>query len=69
MSRLVWNAVIYWSAVRRLPEFSGHSGRRYPGQQPPRPREVEPRRMRLPPTFSQVLFEFINLFLFTMLWS
>ena len=54
VSRLVWNAVIYWSAVRRLPEFSGHSGRRYPGQQPPRPLEVEPRRMRLPSTFSQV---------------
>ena len=54
VSRLVWNAVIYSSAVRRLPEFSGHSGRRYPGQQPPRPLGVEPRRMRLPPTFSQV---------------
>ena len=46
--------MIYSSAVRRLPEFSGHSGRRYPGQQPPRPLGVEPRRMRLPPTFSQV---------------
>ena len=57
VSRLVWNLVIFSSATRGLPEFSGLVGKRFPGQQPPRPMEITPRRMKLPPTFSQVIMQ------------
>ena len=40
-------------AGRRLPEFRGYRGRRFPGQQPPAPPRIAPRRLQLPPTFAQ----------------
>ena len=35
---------VYFDAKRRLPEFSGLQGRRYPGQPSPLPYVVTPRR-------------------------
>ena len=43
---------IYFDAKSRLQEFSGFRGRRYPGQECPRPPFIEPRRPSLPPDFS-----------------
>ena len=51
--RLVFNMIILVVAGRRLPEFSGYRGRRFPGQQPPAPPRIAPRRLQLPPTFTQ----------------
>ena len=51
--RLVFNLVILVVAGRRLPEFRGYRGRRFPGQQPPAPPRIAPRRLQLPPTFAQ----------------
>ena len=45
--------VILVVAGRRLPEFRGYRGRRFPGQQPPAPPRIAPRRLQLPPTFAQ----------------
>ena len=49
----MFNLVILVVAGRRLPEFSGYRGRRFPGQQPPAPPRIAPRRLQLPPTFAQ----------------
>ena len=51
--RLAFNFIIIMSASRRLPEFLGYKGRRYPGQQSPNRPTLQPRRMILPPTFAQ----------------
>ena len=51
--RLVFNLVILVVAGRRLPEFRGYRGRRFPGQQPPARPRIAPRRLQLPPTFAQ----------------
>ena len=40
---------VYFDAKRRLPEFSGLQGRRYPGQPAPLPYIVTPRRPHPPP--------------------
>ena len=48
----MFNTVILITALRRLPEFQGFKGKRYPGQLPPRPPPIQPRRMKLPPTFA-----------------
>ena len=44
---------ILHTANRRLPEFVGWKGRRYPGQLPPLPPIIQPRRLELPPTFAE----------------
>ena len=51
--RLVFNIIILVVASRSLPEFCGYRGRRFPGQQPPAPPRIAPRRLQLPPTFAQ----------------
>ena len=43
--RLVFNVIIFISASRRLLEFRGYRGRRYPGQLPPPPPTIRPRRL------------------------
>ena len=50
--RLILNVIVLISAWKRLPEFAGYKGKRYPGTLPPPRRATEPRRMRLPSTFS-----------------
>ena len=49
----MFNLVLLVVAGRRLPEFRGYRGRRFPGQQPPAPPRIAPRRLQLPPTFAQ----------------
>ena len=51
--RLVFNIIILVVASRSLPEFCGYRGRRFPGQPPPAPPRIAPRRLQLPPTFAQ----------------
>ena len=48
----MFNTIILIIALRRLPEFQGFKGKRIPGQLPPRPPSIQPRRMKLPPTFA-----------------
>ena len=50
--RLVGNLLIYLAATWNWPEFTGLRGRRYPGQEEPRTPDIQPRRMKLPPTFA-----------------
>ena len=45
----MFNIIILSTAAKRLPEFSGYKGRRFPGQMPPPPPIIQPRRMELPP--------------------
>ena len=45
--------IILSHASRRLPELSGYRGRRFPGQPPPAPPRIAPRRLQLPATFAQ----------------
>ena len=49
----MFNTFILISAWARLPEFRGYQSRRYPGQPPPRPTRIAPRRLQLPATFTQ----------------
>ena len=49
----MFNSFILISAWARLPEFCGYQSRRYPGQLPPAPARIVPRRLQLPPTFTQ----------------
>ena len=49
--RFLFNIIILNTAAKRLPEFSGYKGRRFPGQMPPPPPIIQPRRMELPPNF------------------
>ena len=51
--RFVFNSVILVHALRRLPEFSGYRGRRYPGEQEPRKTQITPRRPHLPRDFQE----------------
>ena len=51
--RLLFNIIILSTAIKKLPEFSGYKGRRYPGQLPPPPPVIQPRRMELPPNFVE----------------
>ena len=51
--RFVFNFVILAHALRRLPEFSGYKGRRYPGEQEPRRSLITPRRLDLPQDFQE----------------
>ena len=51
--RFVFNSVILAHALRRLPEFSGYRGRRYPGEQQPRKTLITPRRPHLPRDFQE----------------
>ena len=46
--RTIFNLKVYFDARRRLPEFTGLQGRRYPGQLAPRTYIVTPRRPDLP---------------------
>ena len=50
--RTLFNLKVYFDAKRRLPEFSGLQGRRFPGQPDPLPNIVIPRRPD-PPTGHQ----------------
>ena len=49
--RTLFNLKVYFDAKRRLPEFSGLQGRRYPGQPSPHPPPyiLTPRRPTPPP--------------------
>ena len=52
--RFVFNSVILSHALRRLPEFSGYKGRRFPGgEQQPRKTQITPRRLDLPQDFQE----------------
>ena len=51
--RTIFNCIILIYASRALPEFQGYKVRRYPDQQPPAPPSIQPRRLELPPTFSE----------------
>ena len=51
--RFVFNSVILAHALRRLPEFAGYKGRRYPGEQEPRRSLISPRRLDLPRDFQE----------------
>lgn len=46
--RPLYNLIVFMSAVRNLPEFSGYKPRVFPGQPPPIDVRYEPRRMNLP---------------------
>ena len=50
--RLVGNLIIYLAATWNWPEFTGLRGRRFPGQEEPRTPDIQPRRIKLPPTFA-----------------
>ena len=52
--RFVFNSIILVHAHRRLPEFAGYKGRRYPGDQGPREAQILPRRLDLPQDFHEV---------------
>ena len=51
--RTIFNCIILIYASHALPEFQGYKVRRYPDQQPPAPPSIQPRRLELPPTFSE----------------
>ena len=51
--RFIFNILILFQACARMPEFCGYQSRRYPGQPPPLPLRIVPRRLQLPPTFAQ----------------
>ena len=51
--RFVFNSIILAHALRRLPEFAGYKGRRYPGEQEPRRSLISPRRPDLPRDFQE----------------
>ena len=50
-SRLLFNVVILYTAAKRNPEFLGYTGKLFPGQLPPRPQEILPRRAKYPKDF------------------
>ena len=50
--RFVFNCIILGHAIRRLPEFCGYKGRRYPGEPAPRKTLITPRRQDLPRDFQ-----------------
>ena len=50
--RFLFSLKIYFNAKSRLQEFSGLQGRRFPGQESPRPPFITPWRPSLPPDFS-----------------
>lgn len=50
--RFLFSLRIYLNAKSRLQEFSGLQGRRFPGQESPRPLSITPWRPPLPPDFS-----------------
>ena len=52
--RFVFNSIILVHAHRRLPEFAGYKGRRYPGDEGPREAQILPRRLDLPQDFHEV---------------
>ena len=43
--------VILYTAAKRNPEFLGYTGKLFPGQLPPRPQEIYPRREKYPEDF------------------
>ena len=51
--RFLFNSLIFCNALRRLPEFSGYKGRRYPGVQGPQKMPIKPRRLYFPPDFQE----------------
>ena len=51
--RFIFSMKVYFNARRRLQEFSGLRGRRFPGQESPRPPTITPWRPNLPPEFSE----------------
>jgi len=53
LMRFVFNSIILVHAHRRLPEFAGYKGRRYPGDQGPREAQILPRRLDLPQDFHE----------------
>ena len=52
MTRIICYTFIFISAYRRLPEFRGYRPASYPGTTGPRPPNITPRRMNLPPNFE-----------------
>ena len=50
-SRLLFNLFILYTAVKRNPEFLGYKRKLFPGQLPPRPQEIQPRRTKYPKDF------------------
>ena len=44
--------VILYTAAKRNPEFLGYKGKPFPGQLPPRPHEIQPRRVKYPKDFQ-----------------
>ena len=51
--RLIFNLKVYFTAKRRLPEFSGLHGRTIPIQDSPRPIKILPRGQELPRSFDK----------------
>ena len=51
--RFLFNLLIFANALRRLPEFSGNKGRRYPGLEGPKKMQIKPRRLHLPQGFQE----------------
>ena len=51
--RSIFNIIILTYAYQSLPEFQGYRARRHPDQQSPVPPSIQPRRLDLPPTFSE----------------
>ena len=41
-----------YTAAKRNPEFLGYKGKPFPGQLPPRPHEIRPRRPKYPKDFQ-----------------
>ena len=52
--RFLFGMKIYFDAKSRLQEFSGFRGRRYPGQECPRPPFIEPRRQTVTCHFLRI---------------
>ena len=44
--------IILYTAAKRNPEFLGYKGKPFPGQLPPRPHEIRPRRPKYPKDFQ-----------------
>ena len=51
--RTLFNLIVFCDAKRRLPEFSGLQGKRFPGQPDPLPYIVNPRRPFYQPSESE----------------
>ena len=52
VTRLVFNLLIFVTAQRNVPEFSGFKARLFPGQELPSIQNILPRRLSLPSGFE-----------------